>query len=137
MSQANVELAREGYEALNEAYRTGNFRDALERFCDPAIVLTPSGILPESSEMRGHEGMLRFVSLQSEAFDDFWVEPHAFIDAGDRVVVPIRFGGRAQHTGLDVAFEVVHVLTAHDGKWRRIDMYPSKDEALEAVGLVE
>jgi ketosteroid isomerase-like protein len=137
MSQENVELARRGYETLNVAYKTGNFQDAFERFCDPDIVLTPSGILPESSQMHGHEGMVRFATLQTEAFDDFWVEPQAFIDAGDRVVVPVRFGGRAHHSGLDVAFEVVHVLTARDGKWTRIDMYASKAQALEAVGLSE
>jgi ketosteroid isomerase-like protein len=137
MSQENVELARRGYETLNQAYKTGNFQDAMERFCDPGIVLTPSGILPESSQMQGHEGMVRFATLQTEAFDDFWVEPQAFIDAGDRVVVPVRFGGRAHHSGLAVVFEVVHVLTARDGKWTRIDMYANKSEALEAVGLSE
>jgi ketosteroid isomerase-like protein len=52
-------------------------------------------------------------------------------------VVPIRFGGRARYTGLEVAFEVVHVWTARDGKWTRLDMYVSKAEALEAVGLGE
>jgi ketosteroid isomerase-like protein len=78
--------------------------------------------------------MLRFLSVQTEAFDDFFVEPRAFIDAGTRVVVPIRLGGRAQPTGIDVRFEVVHVLTARDGKWTRIDMYPNKAEALKAVG---
>ena len=135
MSQENVEIARRGYEALNDAYKTGNFKDAVERFCDPDIVLTPSGILPESSQMHGHDGLVRFVTLQTEAFDDYRVEPQAFIDAGDRVVVPVRVGGRAHHSGLDVAFEVVQVLTARDGKWTRIDIYPSKSEALEAVGL--
>ena len=137
MSQENLELARRGYETLNEAYKTGSFQDALERFCDPGIVLTPSGILPESSQMQGHGGLVRFITLQTEAFEDFWVEPQAFIDAGDRVVVPVRFGGRAHHSGLDVEFEVVHVLTARDGKWTRVDMYPTKSEALEAVGLSE
>ena len=135
MSQENVELARRGYAALNDAYRTGHFQPAIHEFCDPEIVLKPSGILPESSEMHGHEGLLRFAALQTEAFEEFRVEPQEFIDAGDKVIVPVRFGGRAQHTGLEVRFEVVHVCTARDGKWTRIDMYASKAEALEAVGL--
>ena len=92
MSQENVELARRGYAALNDAYRTGDFSAAIEEFCDPEIVLTPSGILPESSEMHGHEGLLRFAALQTEAFEEFWVQPQEMIDAGDRVVVPVRFG---------------------------------------------
>jgi ketosteroid isomerase-like protein len=137
VSQENVELARRGYAALNEGLKTGDFLPAVREFCDPQIVFKPSGILPESSEMYGHEGMVRFVTLQTEAFEDFRVEPRAFIDAGDRVVVPLRFGGRAQHTGLDVAFEVVNVLTAWAGKWTQIEVYASKAEAIKAVGLAE
>jgi ketosteroid isomerase-like protein len=137
ISEQNVELARRGYAALNDAFKTGDFLPAIQEFCDPEIVLRPSGILPESSAMYGHEGMLRFVTLQTEAFEEFSVEPQEVIDAGDRVVVPIRFGGRARYTGLEVAFEVVHVWTARDGKWTRLDMYVSKAEALEAVGLGE
>ena len=137
MSHENVELARRGYVALNDAYKTGDFQSAIQEFCDPEIVLMPSGILPESSEMHGHEGLLRFAALQTEVFEEFWVEPQEFIDAGDRVVVPVRFGGLAQHTGLEVVFDVVHVCTARDGKWTRIDMYVTKADALEAVGLRE
>ena len=137
MSRENVELALEGYEALNAALRIGDFREALERFCDPEIVLMPSGVMPESSEMHGHEGLLRFVTLQTEAFEDFSVEPLAFIDAGEKVVVPVRFGGRASHTGLEVRFEVVHVCTARNGKWSRLDIYATESEALAAVGLAQ
>src|SRR6476660_6575577 len=137
MSQENVELARQAYEALNEAYKTGECLPALEQFVDREFVLVPSGILPESSEMHGHDGVLTFATLQTEAFGDFWIEPQEFIDAGDKVVVPVRFGGRAVHTGIDVAFDVVHVCTAHDGKWTRLDMYASKAEALKSVGLAE
>ncbi|MFL5867929.1 MAG: nuclear transport factor 2 family protein [Thermoleophilaceae bacterium] len=137
MSQENVELARRGYVALNEALRSGDFLSAVQEFCDPEIVLKPAGILPESREMRGHEGMVQFMGIQAEAFEGFSVEPQEFIDAGDEVVVPVRFGGRAVHTGLDVHFEVVHVCTAHGGKWKRIDVYAERAQALEAVGLSE
>jgi ketosteroid isomerase-like protein len=87
--------------------------------------------------MRGREGMLRFLQTQAEAFELFVVEPLEFIDAGDRVVVPVRFGGRARHTGLEIDFSAVHVLTLRDRTLLRIDIYGSKPEALEAVGLQE
>ena len=137
MSRENVELVRRGYAALNEALATGESRGAIEEFCDPEIVLKPSGLLPESSEMHGHEGMVRFVTLQTEAFEAFRVEPQEFIDAGDKVVVPIRFGGRAEYSGLAVSFEVVHVCTTRNGRLTRLDMYPNKAEALAAVALGE
>jgi ketosteroid isomerase-like protein len=50
MSQENVQLARRGYDALSEALRTGNTEEALDAFCDPDIVRTPSGILSPSPE---------------------------------------------------------------------------------------
>jgi len=42
--------------------------------------------------MRGHAGLIQFTTLQTESFDDFWVEPLELIDAGNKIVVPIRFG---------------------------------------------
>jgi ketosteroid isomerase-like protein len=72
-----------------------------------------------------------------EAFDALKAETEEFIDAGDRVVVPIRFGGKARYTGMDVTFAVVHVVTVRDGKVAWTDMYRERSEALEAVGLRE
>jgi ketosteroid isomerase-like protein len=100
MSREDIELLRRSYERWNEAYKTGEFLPLIEELCDPEIVLRPAGILPESSEMRGHEGVLRFTTNQAEAFEALSVEPEEFIDAGERVVVPVRLGGRARHTGL-------------------------------------
>jgi ketosteroid isomerase-like protein len=141
MSRENVALVRRVYAALNSAYAKGDVDD-LRPFVGenytPDLVLKPSGLLPEGEqEMRGHEGLLRFVAIQMEAFTRMWIEPADFTEAGDKVVVPVRFGGRARHTGIEVEFSVVHVGTLRDGKIARIDMYPSKAEALEAAGLTE
>jgi hypothetical protein len=51
------------------------------------------------------------------------------------MVVPYRFGGRAEHTGIEVEFEFVHVFTQRRGKTVRLDVYPTKQEALADVGL--
>jgi ketosteroid isomerase-like protein len=138
VSQENVELARRGYAALNEAYKSGNVNDLLpiaEEMWDPDIVFRTAETFVESGEWHGHEGMLRFTSDQMEAFERMWIEPEEFIDAGDALVVPVRFGGRARHTGIQVEFSYVHVITIQDRKTVRMDVYESKAEALEAVGL--
>jgi ketosteroid isomerase-like protein len=98
-------------------------------------VLVPSGILPDSTEMHGHDGLVCFAWIQAEAVEGFRVEPKTFIDAGEKVVVPLRFGGRAAHTGLPLNFDVVHVCTVRDGKWTRLETYPTEEDALKAVGL--
>ena len=141
MSQENVEAAKRGYTILNAAYESGDVNDLLplaEETWDPDIVLTTSGKrLPESGEWRGFQGILRFTEAQMDAFTQMWVEPLDFIDAGDRLVVPVRVGGQARHSGIEIEFPAVHVLTIRDGKATRLDIFASMEEALEAVGLSE
>ena len=79
--------------------------------------------------------MLGFTRRQAEAFDRLSMEPEEIIEAGDRVVVPLRLGGRARFTGIPIEFSLVHVATFRNGKALRVDVYADKAEALKAVGL--
>ena len=140
MSQENLDIARRGIAEISELYETGEFSQNLPQIrevCDPDFVLRPSGLFPEHGEMHGPEGLLKFMQGQAEAFERMWIEADEFIEAGDRVVIPIRFGGRARHTGLDVEFEVTHLCSYRAGKLLRDEIYPTKTEALEAAGLSE
>jgi ketosteroid isomerase-like protein len=138
MSRENVDFARRSYAALNDMLKRGQVdHSAIEQLWTEDCVLKPSGLLPESAEMYGHDGIARFIRNQMEAFDQLQVEPLEFIDAGERVVVPIRFGGKARYTGMDVTFAVVHVATLRGGKVARLDMFRDRAEALQAAGLSE
>jgi ketosteroid isomerase-like protein len=142
MSELDVENARRGYAVLNQAYQSGNpegFRAFLEEFWDPEVVFVPAGVLPESASVRGWDGVLQFMSGQMQAFEkgSMWMEPLEYIEAGDRLIVPYRFGGRAQHTGIEVEFDFVHVFTQRRGKTVRVDVYRTKEEALKDLGLEE
>ena len=155
MSQENVEVVRRMYEegeaayygridALHEAHESGDFGEfqaATEEFLHRDFVLKPAedSPFPEAGTRtwRGREGFLHFVAQQADGFDAMSLEPEEFIDAGDKVVVPLQFGGRARHTGLEVKFAVVHVVTLRDKKLWRLDIYMSMPEALEAAGLSE
>jgi ketosteroid isomerase-like protein len=138
MSRENVDFVRRCYDAINGMLaRRAIDRALIESVWAHDCVLRPAGILPESAEAHGHDGIQRFLENQMEAFDALKAETEEFIDAGDRVVVPIRFGGKARYTGMDVTFAVVHVVTVRDGKVARTDMYRERSEALRAVGLRE
>jgi ketosteroid isomerase-like protein len=154
MSQENVEVVRRLYETANETYaridaiqKAHESRDFSEFLSAAEETLTHDVVLrtPEDSnfpdtgtgEWHGHEGFLRFVAGQTEGFAEMSVETQEFIDVGDKVVVPIEFGGRARHTGIEIKFPVVHVVTIRDGKIARLDIHLSKAEALEAAGLSE
>lgn len=138
MSRENLEFVRTSYEAMNELLSRGEVdRAAIERIWTSDCVVRPSGLLPESAEVHGHDGIEGFIRNQTEAFDPLQVETLEYLDAGDRVVVPIRFGGRARYTGMEVTFEVIHVVTVRGRQVARVDMYQDRAEALEAAGLGE
>jgi ketosteroid isomerase-like protein len=142
MSQENVEHARQAFAALNDAYRTGDpslIQPILEAYWDPDVVFEPAGVLPDSSPRphRGWDGVLHFIGNQMEAFSEGWLEADEFIDRGDYLVVPYRFGGRARHTGLPVEFSFVALIALRDGTMIRWEVHRTKAEALEAAGLRE
>jgi ketosteroid isomerase-like protein len=138
MSRENVEFVRRSYRALNEMLKRGEVdRSSIEEIWTPDCLLKPSGLLPESAEMHGHEGVAQFIGNQMEAFAELQVDPLEFLDAGERVVMPIRFGGKARYTGMEVAFAVVHVATLRHGKMARLEMFRDKADALKAAGLSE
>lgn len=138
----DVQHARAGYTLMNEAYRRGDvelLRPHLEEFCAPDLAFEPAGILPESTgTRRGVDGLLDFMAEQMKAFADgsMRIEPLEYLEAGDRLIVPYRFGGRARYTGLDVEFEFVHVFTQRDGLTVRLEVVPDKAAAFAAAGYV-
>jgi ketosteroid isomerase-like protein len=87
--------------------------------------------------VHGWDGVLAFMANQMPAFEEgsMWIEPLEYIDAGDRLIVPYRFGGRAHHTGIDMEFSFVHVFTQRRGKTVRVDVYETKDEAMSDIRL--
>jgi ketosteroid isomerase-like protein len=61
--------------------------------------------------------------------------PLEFIDAGDRVVMPSRVVARSRETGLELEQHVVQVWTIRDGRALSVEAYPTKAEALRAIGI--
>ena len=137
MSQEAVERIRRGYEAFNRGDLAGAAKDF-----DPNIEWRISLQLPDSppdETYRGPEGVVCFWETWRAAFDDFRVELEEIIDAGDRVIVFAGVRGRGAGSGAYVkspSFPQVWTL-GDDGRPVRVEMYPSRAEALEAAGLKE
>jgi ketosteroid isomerase-like protein len=137
VSERNVEVVKGIYDAINQAYATGDYSEPIERFCHPDVVLKTSGMFPESGDDEGYEGLREFAENQAEAFETMFVQTADFTDVGDQVITPPRSGGIARHTGIEATFSVVHVWTLRDCRVSRLDVYRSREEALKAVGLEE
>jgi ketosteroid isomerase-like protein len=141
MSQENVGRAQRAVAAINETYQSGDmgpWRRYVEETCDPDIVLEAKGEAFTEGAWRGHEGLVGFVANQMEVLDDMWLRVDEYIHSDDDcVAVAVSFGGRAQHTGLEVKLHPIHVLRLRGGKAVQWDIFLEREQALEAVGRRE
>jgi ketosteroid isomerase-like protein len=132
MSEENVDKAR----AFIEAYNRRDFDAAVESF-DSAI----EWILPErqsSDSCQGPGAIKRFWEGLDETFEELWLEPQEFVDAGDRVATRLRHHGRGKLSGAEIDEELYHqVATFRDGWIVRLEYFGEWSEALEAAGLQE
>jgi ketosteroid isomerase-like protein len=139
VSQENVELARERYEALSSAVQNGDFDGFLTEYAHPEVEWVPlQESLDSVAVQRGREAVSKRFTDMVEDVDEPRIEAEEFIDAGDRTVVGVRMSGRGKASGAEVEGRLFHVVdTDADGRLTRIEWYASRDEALKAVGLEE
>ena len=133
MSRQNVDIVRRLFEVYNER----SFAENLD-LIDPDIFWDVSRVeLPEGASYSGRSELRSFVEAWDEGFVSDHVEAQEMFDAGDRVVVMVSHRGRGKSSGIDIDQRFAMVWTLRDGRAIRMDMYPTLDEALEAVGLSE
>jgi ketosteroid isomerase-like protein len=133
MSQENVEVMRGVWTAWNR-------RDmrALFELYDPAIVWeNHSGPLELRRVSQGHEGIRQVFQEWMEPFETFQVDAETFIDAGESVIVGWRQSGRGKASGAEVEVCGWQVCKVRNRLVTRIDLFGTKADALEAVGLRE
>ena len=133
MSQDNVEIVRRAYDAWNR----GDPETAFE-FLDPDVEVSVPPDLPEAGTYRGRAEVKHWVAEQLlPILEEIRAEPEKFFDAGDQVVVLVRYFGRGKASGIEVRGAIVdaHVWTLRDGKVQKLQMYQGTEKALEAVGL--
>jgi ketosteroid isomerase-like protein len=144
MSQENVELVLSLYEAPDVDYAQVVRDDSL--WSGQAEALAPF-IHPDCEcVMYAFGGENRYAGLDGlRAFLLDWTAPWATyrfenekaIDLGERVLMLNRDRGLREGSTQEVEGRIAAVFTIRDGKVVRIDAYPTRDEALEAVGLPE
>ena len=131
MSQENVELVYQGFDAWNR-----RDLDAALAGSHPDVEATPVRG-PAATTYRGHEGIRQFWSDIFGTFPDFSTEVVEARDLGDFVVGIVRI--RGQGTGSEVSSEqtVWYASEWRDGKLLWYCAYESETDALEATGLRE
>jgi ketosteroid isomerase-like protein len=135
MSQDNVEIVRGSV----ELFRTKGLDAWLERLVASDAVLVQNAEFVEAQTSIGWEGWRTTFADWTEEWDDYSIEFHEFIDAGDgRVVVTYTDRGRGRHSGATVeGSQAAFVHTLSGGKIVHTVIYGRAEAALEAVGLRE
>jgi len=123
-------------EFMHEVYEEWGRGDYSRPFFDEDIISEAHGLVDMDSGQRGREQVLEAQRRWLQQWErPFAVDAEEVIDAGDRVVVLIRWRGRGKGSGAEVEAEGAHVWELRDRKAVRWDVYRDRDEALAAAGL--
>jgi len=132
VSQADIDTLRTGYEAFSR----GDW-DTPTRFAHPEFELKTAGRTPNPGTYRGAQAARRFFEDLFAPFEEITIEPEEFFQRGDRIAVYLRVRLRpAGSTGV-VENRIGHLWTMREGKATRLEIFPRREDALEAAGLSE
>jgi ketosteroid isomerase-like protein len=134
MSQANIGVVRDQYDATNER----DFPRALAHFdVDVELVVPPGYIDP--GEYKGRDDVGAWFGDWFSSFDRdarFDVKEIAELGGG-AVLLVADHHARGRTSGVEVHGTVVWLYGFRHGKIARVEGYATRVEALEAVGLTE
>lgn len=131
MSQENVELVREAF----EAFQGGNLEKTAQ-LVDPELQLLGTvGGLQESQVAHGLSQIDETLAEDLEAWEERRLEAEDFIDAGDNVVVLLHEYRRGRGSGVELETDTAVVVAVREGRVVRMQGYMDRDEALKAAGL--
>jgi ketosteroid isomerase-like protein len=131
MSQENVDLVGAVLEAFNR-----RDKDRLIALLDPRIEWELAGFLLDQDRSRtGPEQVWEYLTFLDSEFDDIRLELGDYIEAGEQVVVPVRWRGVGKSSGVEGEFAFTAVFTVAGGKVVRARNYPTTADALAALGV--
>jgi ketosteroid isomerase-like protein len=130
MSQADIETLRGVYEAIGRGDWDAALRDA-----HPDLEYKVPDRDPRAGTYRGREEVRRVLEDQLEAFEAVVPEPEEFFLRGDQIVVFLRVRSQPRGSSATIEIRVGHLWTMRDGKAARFELFPAREDALEAAGL--
>jgi ketosteroid isomerase-like protein len=128
MAQERSQVARAIYDAFNR----GDIEAILE-LADPAISVEDHAVI-DGTTYEGRDGVVRFLAFQAEAFSAQSVELEELIETGEEIVAVIRLRGEGPVSRVPLEGRFTHVWEIAGGVVRRLRVYATKQEALEAAG---
>ena len=131
MSEENIKLVREAFAAFVAADQ-----EKAAELVDPEVEFRGTiGAVQEGQVARGQSEIDQtFEAEDLEAWEERRLEPEAFLDAGDEVVVLLHEYRRGRGSGIELETRTAVVIAVSGGRVVRIQGYMDRDAALEAAG---
>jgi ketosteroid isomerase-like protein len=131
MSEENVQIVKQVYEALNRGDWEAAFRDAHSEF----ELITQRG--PTAGTYRGTSVARQQVEEIFGPFESFAMEPEEFFESQDLVVSFVKVTSRPKGSSADIEVQNGHLWTIRGGTIHSLKTFPVREQALEAAGLSE
>ena len=131
--QKNIDLHR----GMMEAIRMRDVEAGIA-LSDPGIELETVFTAVGGGAYQGHDGLRR---IQKD-FDDVWgdqffIEPEAFFDFGERTLVFTVVRGRGAQSGAEGTIPAAQVLRWRNGLCVHFKAYAHREDALKDLGVSE
>ena len=135
-------MSRENVEVVRRIYEAGKRREgaAVLPLYDEQVVWEggPGEHLTGREVWRGHEGIREALRQWYDAWEHVEHDVEEFIDADPHVIAVGTMRGRGRASGVEVVWnDYASTWTVRGGRVVRVAWFPSRAEALEAVGLRE
>ena len=135
MSEENIEIARQAFDAFNRTFTEGT--PDLYELLDPEVEWVPMSAILEGTSYHGHHGVQRWMEEMKQEWTSFEVRPERFMDlGGDQILVMGAWRAQGRGGGVQLDFPQATWLTRYrKGKVVLLQTFTDRDEALEAAGL--
>ena len=129
MTPGNADLIRPIY----EEWGRGNWRPNFELY-DPHMEWGWSDEFPGlAGVFEDHEDPNPRLRAWLSGWEDWRAEAEEFLEFGNHVVVLAIYWGRGRGSGVEISQQGAHVFELRDGKVVRLEIFASRDKAIDSV----
>jgi ketosteroid isomerase-like protein len=134
MSQEDVEVVRDQFEAVNER----DFARAMSYYADDVeLFVSPEAYL-EAGTFKGREAVGEWFGNWFRTFQrDYHFEIEEARDLGDAVLLVASHRGHGRTSGVEVHGRTGYLYRVRNGKIVRAELHPTRDRAVDAARASE
>jgi ketosteroid isomerase-like protein len=134
MSEENIDILRRWFEATNRR----DFAAVLDAYAEDVVLVVDESVLPTNGgTFCGREDVGDWFADWFRSFAEYQFDIEEALSVDERVFMVVHHHGRGRASGVALDWSLAYAFTIRGGKIARMELYPSRAEALAAVGLAE